>query len=146
VQADRLEAAMGAPPQPRPCHNDLLLANWLDDGERLWIIDWEYAAMGDIFFDLGNFAVHHQLSDAEEGALLQAYFGRATREANARLRLMKIISDLREAMWAVVQTTISTLDYDFVAYGRKHFDRYAAQLQDPRLPVWLVDAGRATAR
>jgi thiamine kinase-like enzyme len=96
--------------------------------------------MGDLYFDLGNFAVHHQLSDAEEDTLLRAYFGRVTRDAVARLKLMKIISDLREAMWAVVQTTISTLDYDFMAYGRKHFDRYAAQLQDPRLPVWLVDA------
>ncbi|OFX27931.1 MAG: hypothetical protein A2Z07_08085, partial [Armatimonadetes bacterium RBG_16_67_12] len=74
-QADRLESAMGTPPVPRPCHNDLLLANWLDDGERLWIVDWEYAAMGDIFFDLGNFAVHQQLTDAEEETLLRAYFG-----------------------------------------------------------------------
>ena len=146
AQADRLKAAMGAPAQPRPCHNDLLLANWLDDGERLWIIDWEYAAMGDIFFDLGNFAVHHQLSDAEEETLIGTYFWRATRDAIARLKLMKIISDLREAMWATVQVTISTLDYDFVAYGRKHFDRYVAQLRDPRLPVWLADAGRPTAR
>jgi thiamine kinase-like enzyme len=137
AQADRLEAAMGAPAAPRPCHNDLLLANWLDDGERLWIIDWEYAAMGDVFFDLGNFAVHHQLSDAEEEVLLRAYFGQVAPSAVARLKLMKIISDLREAMWAMVQVTISTLDYDFVAYGRKHFDRYTAQLHDPRLPHWL---------
>jgi thiamine kinase-like enzyme len=141
AHADRLEAAMGGPAQPRPCHNDLLLANWLDDGERLWIIDWEYAAMGDLYFDLGNFAVHHQLSDEEEEALLRAYFGSAPRHAIGRLKLMKIISDLREAMWAVVQTTISTLDYDFVGYGRKHFDRYTGQLQDPRVSAWLSGAG-----
>jgi thiamine kinase-like enzyme len=139
-QADRLESAMGPPPGARPCHNDLLLANWLDDGERLWIIDWEYAAMGDLFFDLGNFAVHQQLTDAEEETLLRAYFGRATRDTIARLKLMKIISDLREAMWAMVQVTISTLDYDFVGYGRRHFERYVAQLEDQRLPVWLADA------
>jgi len=143
AQADRLEAAMSMPAQRRPCHNDLLLANWLDDGERLWIIDWEYAAMGDPYFDLGNFAVHHRLSDADEETLLGTYFGRATRDAIARLKLMKIISDLREAMWAVVQTTISTLDYDFLAYGRKHFDRHVAQLRDPRLPVWLADVARS---
>ncbi|MGQ0570394.1 MAG: phosphotransferase [Armatimonadota bacterium] len=140
AQADRLESALGAPPVLRPCHNDLLLANWLDDGDRLWIIDWEYAAMGDIFFDFGNFAVHQGLTDAEERALLRAYFGRVTSAAVGRLKLMKIISDLREAMWAMVQVTISSLDYDFVGYGRKHFDRYVAQLEDRRLPVWLADA------
>jgi thiamine kinase-like enzyme len=96
--------------------------------------------MGDLYFDLGNFAVHHQLSDADEETLLQAYFGSAPRHAIARLKLMKIISDLREAMWAMVQVTISTLDYDFVAYGRKHFDRYTAQLHDPRLRDWLAEA------
>ncbi len=145
AQAERLEAALGVLPIPRPCHNDLLLANFLDDGERLWIIDWEYAAMGDVFFDLGNFAVHHQLSDAEEDTLLDAYLGRTTPAAIARLKLMKIISDLREAMWAMVQVAISTLDYDFVGYGQKHFDRYTAQLQDPRLAAWLVEAARLAA-
>ncbi len=142
AQADRLESVMGAPDRLRPCHNDLLLANWIDDGARLWIVDWEYAAMGGIFFDLGNFAVHLQLGDAEEETLLRAYFGRPLPAAAARLKLMKIISDLREAMWAMVQVTISTLDYDFAAYGRKHFDRYTAQLGDPRLDRWLREAGR----
>ena len=143
AEADRMEEAMGAPAVLRPCHNDLLLANWIEDGDRLWIIDWEYAAMGDIFFDLGNFAVHLQLSDAEEQILLEAYFGRVTPGAVGRMKLMKIISDLREAMWAMVQVTISTLDYDFVAYGEKHFDRYTAQLRDPRLGAWLRDAPSA---
>ncbi len=143
AEANRMEAALGTLAVPQPCHNDLLRANFIDNGERLWIIDWEYAAMGDVFFDLGNFAVHHQLTDAEEQTLLRAYFGRVAPRAVARLKLMKVISDLREAMWAMVQVTISTLDYDFVAYGQRHFDRYAAQLADARLPVWLADAGRS---
>jgi thiamine kinase-like enzyme len=147
AQADRLESVLGAPSAPRPCHNDLLLANWIDNGERLWIIDWEYAAMGDLFFDLGNFSVHQRLTDPEEQTLLRAYLGippivDVPGPAVARLKLMKIVSDLREAMWAMVQVTISTLDYDFVGYGRKHFDRCTAQLTDARLPVWLADAGR----
>ena len=49
-----------------PCHNDLLNANFLEDGERLWIVDWEYAGMGDRFFDLANFAINHELDDAGE--------------------------------------------------------------------------------
>jgi thiamine kinase-like enzyme len=140
AHADRLEAALGEPETPRPCHNDLLTANFLDDGERLWILDWEYAAMGDIFFDLGNFAAHHQLPDAAQDTLLDAYFGRVTPGARARLRLTKIISDLREAMWAMVQVAVSRLDCDFVAYGQKYFDRYAAHLEDPCLPAWLAHA------
>lgn len=140
AQADRVEDALGAPALPRPCHNDLLRANFIANGDRLWIIDWEYAAMGDPYFDLGNFAVHHQLSDDEEAVLLEAYFGCVTPNAVARLKLMKAISDLREAMWAMVQVTVSHLDYDFVAYGTRHFDRFVAQLGDPRFASWLAAA------
>jgi thiamine kinase-like enzyme len=140
TQAARLEAALGAPRVTQPCHNDLLPANFLDDGDRLWIIDWEYAAMGDIFFDLGNFAAHLHLSDAAEDTLLTAYFGTVTPRAVARMKLMEIVSDLREALWAMVQVTTSALDYDFAGYGRKHFDRCAERLLDPRVPVWMVDA------
>lgn len=139
-QAGRIEAALGAPRVEQPCHNDLLPANFLDDGDRLWIIDWEYAAMGDIFFDLGNFAAHLHLPDESESTLLLAYFGAVAPRAVARVKLMKIISDLREALWAMVQITTSALDYDFAGYGRKHFDRCAAALLDSRVPVWLRDA------
>lgn len=142
AQAGRLEAALGEPREWRPCHNDLLTANFLDDSERLWIVDWEYAAMGDPVFDLGNFAAHHQLSDAEEQVLLRAYFGRVPAGATARLKLMKVASDLREAAWAVVQAAVSSLRYDFAGYGRRHLDRCAAQLADPRLHVWLAEAAR----
>ncbi len=141
VIARTLQAA----PRPlRPCHNDLLLANFLDDGRVIRIVDWEYASMGDPFFDLGNFAVHHSFTDAQEELLLAAYIGETTAPDLARLKLMKILSDFREAMWAMVQVTISKLDYDFVAYGRKHFDRYVRQLRDPRLPAWLANAREAT--
>ncbi|HEY3249163.1 MAG TPA: choline/ethanolamine kinase family protein [bacterium] len=129
----------------RPCHNDLLQANFIDDGRSLRILDWEYAAMGDPFFDLGNFAVHHGFSDVQETWLLEAYRGQATAADRARVKLMKILSDLREAMWAMVQVAISTLEYDFAAYGRTHFQRYVTQLQDPRLPTWMREAGVETS-
>jgi len=143
--AEVIDGALRAVTRPfRPCHNDLLLGNFIDDGHLIRIVDWEYAAMGDPFFDLGNFAVHHGFNDAQEAMFLEAYLGHATAPDLARLKLMKIISDLREAMWAMVQVTISTLDYDFVQYGQKHFDRYVTQLQDPRLPAWLTDAAHET--
>jgi thiamine kinase-like enzyme len=140
-RAETVEGAIRAVPRPlRPCHNDLLLANFIDDGDFIRIIDWEYAAMGDPFFDLGNFAVHQGFNETQEALLLEAYGRQAEPQAQARLKLMKILSDLREAMWAMVQVTISALDYDFVGYGQKHFDRCLTQLQDPRLPTWLADA------
>ena len=60
---------------PLPCHNDLLNANFIDDGERLRIVDWEYAGMGDPFFDLGNFSINHELPPEADEALLRAYDG-----------------------------------------------------------------------
>lgn len=140
-RGENIDGAMQAVPRSlHPCHNDLLLGNFIDDGHLIRIVDWEYAAMGDPFFDLGNFAAHQGLSDIQETVLLEAYLGQAAAPDMARLKLMKILSDLREAMWAMVQVTISTLDYDFVAYGQKHFDRYVRQLQDPRVASWLTDA------
>ena len=109
-----------------PCHNDLLNANFLDDGE-VRIVDWEYAGMGDRFFDLANFSVNHELGPDEDRGLLQAYFGEATPSALRDLHQMKLMSDFREAMWGVLQSGISELDFDFKEYATKHFERMSAQ-------------------
>jgi len=120
----RIEAALLALPiELRPCHNDLLNANFIDDGERIRIVDWEYAGMGDPFFDLGNFSVNHDLRADEDALLLEAYEGEVLPARLARLALMRIVSDFREAMWGVLQQGISTLAIDFVAYADEHFER-----------------------
>jgi thiamine kinase-like enzyme len=120
--ADEIELARG--PQPLvPCHNDLLNANFIDDGERIRIVDWEYAGMGDRFFDLANFSINHEFGDHENEALLAAYFGEAEPSHLASLTLMRFMSDFREAMWGVVQQGISELDFDFAAYADEHFER-----------------------
>ena len=120
----RIERALlDAPIEPRPCHNDLLNANFIDNGERIRIVDWEYAGMGDPFFDLGNFSVNHDLTPDEDAILLEAYEGEVRDPRLARLGLMRIVSDFREAMWGVLQQGISTLDVDFVAYADEHFER-----------------------
>jgi len=123
------------------CHNDLLNANFIDDGVSIRIVDWEYAGMGDRFFDFGNFAVNHQLTEDDEAALLMAYFGRVAAAQHARLRLMRLMSDYREAMWGVLQQAISELDFDFAGYAAKHFDRLLAGAADPHFPDWLEQAG-----
>jgi thiamine kinase-like enzyme len=128
----RIELAFLADPvELRPCHNDLLNANFIDDGRRIRIVDWEYAGMGDPFFDLGNFSINHELTPDEDAELLLAYEGAADPARLARLTLMRTVSDFREAMWGVLQQGISTLDVDFVAYAGDHFDRLLAGATTP---------------
>jgi thiamine kinase-like enzyme len=124
-------------PTPRPCHNDLLNANFIDDGRGLWIVDWEYAGMGDPFFDLGNFAVNHELDEEGERSLLAAY---GSDDADA-LTLMRFMSDFREAMWGVVQQAISELDFDFAGYVERHFERLERTADDARFRAALAGAG-----
>jgi thiamine kinase-like enzyme len=122
--ARRIELAfLSNPIEMRPCHNDLLNANFIDDGTRIRIVDWEYAGMGDPFFDLGNFSVNNGLHPDEDAEVLDAYEGEVRAGRLARLTLMRTMSDFREAMWGVLQQGISTLDVDFVAYAAEHFDR-----------------------
>jgi thiamine kinase-like enzyme len=124
---------------PRPCHDDLLNLNFLDEHGDLRILDWEYAGMGDIFFDLSNFAHHHQLNDEQVSLLLQAYFREVTPKLFARLKLMWPMSETHEAMWGTTQTGISKLDEDFQGYADLWFGRATEAMQDPRWNQWLKD-------
>ena len=131
----RIELALITNPlEMRPCHNDFLPGNLIDDGHRMRIVDWEYAGMGDPFFDLGNFSINNDLDEAEDVAFLAAYHPEheLRRDHLARLVVFRVISDFREAMWAVLQEGISTLDVDFRAYAAEHFDRLLANAATPR--------------
>ncbi len=128
--ARRVERARG-PFAERPCHNDLLNANFIDDGSRIRIVDWEYAGMGDVFFDLANFSVNNGLDQEGRRLLLAAYFGQARDEDERILELMLFMSDFREAMWGVVQGAVSELDFDFAGYAAEHFERMEAIAASP---------------
>jgi thiamine kinase-like enzyme len=138
--ARRIELAfLSNPVELRPCHNDLLNANFIDDGARIRIVDWEYAGMGDPFFDLGNFSINHELSPTEDAEVLRAYEGEVRPDRLARLTLMRTVSDFREAMWGVLQQGISSLDVDFVAYAREHFERLIRGATTPAFERALGD-------
>jgi thiamine kinase-like enzyme len=141
---ERIRRARGLQPQV-PCHNDLLNANFLDDG-KIRIVDWEYAGMGDRFFDLANLSVNHDFRVEEDRMLLAAYFGEERPEDLASLRLMRLMSDFREAMWGVLQSGISALDFDFTSYANKHFSRLLVAAADPDFEHYLrrASAGRMT--
>jgi thiamine kinase-like enzyme len=135
----RIEAAIGPLHQPRPCHNDLLASNFIDDGRTIWILDWEYAAMGDPFFDLGNFAVNQSLDEEQCELLLRYYFGEVRPADLAHLHLMRLASDLRESFWGFLQSGISELDFDYAGYAHHHLERFLSNAAAPRFEQWLWD-------
>ena len=128
--AERIEAKRSTDAAV-PCHNDLLNANFLADGEHLCIVDWEYAGMGDRFFDLANFSINHELDTLQSETFLESYFGAVRAEDVAALELMRFMSDFREAMWGVVQSAVSELDFDFDGYAREHFERLRRTAESP---------------
>ena len=135
------------PYKPTPCHNDLLNLNWLDeevagDIGEIRLLDWEYAGMGDIFFDLGNFCHHHRLNDEQVRFFLNEYFGQVTPRHYARLRLMWPMSELHESMWGTTQTGISKLEEDFQGYADLWFGRMRQHITDPRWNQWLKDVAK----
>ena len=134
--SERIRTARG-PQASVPCHNDLLNANFLDDGE-IRIVDWEYAGMGDRFFDLANLSVNHEFGLDEDRMLVTAYFGEEKPADLAALRLMRFMSDFREAMWGVLQSGISELDFDFKGYAAKHFQRMLTTAADPQFDKYLA--------
>ena len=143
--ADRIREASASEPTPRrSCHNDLLNANFLVADGRILIVDYEYAGMGDPFFDLGNLSINNGISDRAQEALLQVYLDRVTDRDRARLQLMRVVSDFREAMWGVVQQGLSSLDVDYAEYADRHFARCLSNVERPEFGSWLRDAGGAS--
>ncbi|MCM2473309.1 phosphotransferase family protein [Rhizobium sp. CG5] len=106
-------------------HNDLLAANILDDGKRLWLIDWDYAGFNTPLFDLGGLASNNGFSDDDERWLLESYFDTAQGEAQMRrYRAMKCASLLRETLWSMISELHSTIDFDYAAYTAENLARF----------------------
>ena len=122
--AAALEAAIGAIDIVYG-HNDLLPANFIDDGTRLWLIDWDYAGFNSPLFDLGNLCSNNEVAPEDEDWLLEAYFERPLDDGlRRRYQTMKCASLLREAMWGMVSEIHSTLDFDYRAYASDYLARF----------------------
>ena len=117
----RLLANRIGPFRPVLCHNDLLPANMITSAGRLWLVDWEYAGMGHPIFDLASVSANAGLGDDEEAALLASYQGEIDPRELDLIRVFKAASLLREALWAVIQTATSELDFDYQGYARASF-------------------------
>ena len=105
-------------------HNDLLAANFIDDGERLWLLDWDYAGYNTALFDLANLSSNNELTPVQEDRILENYYQKpATDLLRRRLAAMKCVSLLRETLWSIVSEIHSTLDFDYVSYTGKNLSR-----------------------
>ena len=125
-KAERLEQAIG-PIEIVFGHNDLLAANILDDGERLWLVDWEYAGFNSPLFDLAGLASNSGLEPGEVEPLLELYFGRPVdRSLRRRMAAMTAASLMRETLWSMVSEQTSGIDFDYRAYTQQNLMRFAA--------------------
>lgn len=113
------------------CHNDLLPANLIEDEERLWLIDWDYAGWGSPLFDLGGLAANNGLDHDAEVRMLEAYFGRQADPALLqRYRAMKCAAALRETLWSMISELHSDLEFDFAAYTATNLAGFRAAFTD----------------
>ena len=118
---NEIERAMSVKPLATvPCNNDLLAENYIDDGNQLWLIDYEYSGNNDPTFELGNTCQEMQFNDEQIAEVCSAYFGEASADKIARMKLNMIMSDVGWGLWAAIQANISTIEFDFWGWAIEH--------------------------
>jgi thiamine kinase-like enzyme len=125
-----------------PCNNDLLAANFIDDGERIWIIDYEYSGNNDPCFELGNIWGECGLSLDALAELITAYYGTALRNKIARARLLGLVGKYGWTLWGAIQHATSPLDYDFWAWAMERYEAAASGLTSRDFAGLLDDVQR----
>jgi thiamine kinase-like enzyme len=134
-----VRAAMAAAPRPTvPCNNDLLAANFVDDGHRTWLIDYEYAGNNDACFELGNTSAECGFTPEMTQAWTEAYFGTPTAADLARVRLQTLCSCYGWSLWGFIQAAVSPLDFDFWSWGMERFEKAQRAFADPGFPALLT--------
>jgi thiamine kinase-like enzyme len=124
-----------------PCHNDLLAENYIDDGQVLRLIDFEYSGNNDPTFELGNTAQEQQYNEAQIRELCAAYFGGDAPPAAmlARMKLNMIMSDVGWTLWAAIQAKISTIEFDFWGWAVERWGRATAKMDAVEFEEWLAE-------
>ena len=137
---ERIEKAMNVNPLGTvPCNNDLLAENYIDDGEQLWLIDYEYSGNNDPTFELGNTCQEMQFNDEQIAEVCAAYFGEVKPNMIARMKLNMIMSDVGWGLWAAIQAKISTIDFDFWGWAIERWGRAEEKMASKDFDGWLRD-------
>jgi thiamine kinase-like enzyme len=137
---DRIEKAFSVLPATTvPCNNDLLAGNFIDDGQKIWLIDYEYSGNNDACFELGNIWSEADLSQDQLHELMEAYDGCLLRNRVARARLWGLMSKYGWMLWASIQHSVSDLDFDFWSWGMEKYERAVAEFSGPDLERLLEE-------
>jgi thiamine kinase-like enzyme len=135
---DDVRRALTATPRPTvPCNNDLLAANYIDDGDQVWLIDYEYSGNNDACFELGNTTAECSFTEEQVDAWCEAYFGDPTPADRARVRLQALCSQYGWSLWGFIQEAASPIDFDFHSWGMERYEKAAATFGSPRLRTLL---------
>ena len=128
----QVRRALAVDPRPTvPCNNDLLAANFIDDGTRVWLIDYEYSGNNDACFELGNTSTECGFTPDQTDAYAEAYFGTPTVADLARVRLQALCSQYGWSLWGFIQAATSPMDFDFHGWGLERFDKAEATFRGP---------------
>ena len=142
-QFEAMRAALAIRAGPTvPCNNDLLAGNFIDDGDRIWLIDYEYSGNNDPCFELGNIWSECGLTTDALADLVTAYYGRASRGLIARARLLGLASKYGWTLWGAIQHAASPIDFDFWSWAMERFDGAAAEFAAPGFPALLQEVTR----
>ncbi len=141
AEAQAVREALAANPQPlAPCHNDPLCENFLDNGERIYVVDWEYSGMNEPLWDVADLAVEAGLSEEQDIILLEAYTNGNYRAADlGRMRIYKAMCDLLWTLWGLIQYANDNPADDFWAYSTERFERCKALMARPEFHTYLRD-------
>jgi thiamine kinase-like enzyme len=126
-----------------PCNNDLLAGNFIEDGDRMWLIDYEYSGNNDPCFELGNTWAECQLSTEQLDEFVTAYYGRRLRHKIARAHLQGIVGKYGWTLWGCIQNGSSTIDFDFWEWAMERYEGAVAAFKGPDLPRLLDDVQAA---
>ena len=126
-----------------PCNNDLLAENFIDDGEKVWLIDYEYSGNNDPCFELGNTWTECKLDPEHLDEMVAAYFGEVLRHKVARARLQAIVSQYGWALWGFIQNAVSPIDYDFWGFGMERYEGAVAEMESSDFHRLLQQATEA---
>ncbi len=134
----QIEKAMSVKPLATvPCNNDLLAENYIDDGNQLWLIDYEYSGNNDPTFELGNTCQEMQFNEEQIAEICLAYFGAVSADKIARMKLNMVMSDVGWGLWAAIQANISTIDFDFWGWATERWGRAVEKMDSAEFPVWM---------